>query len=93
VVRTGTTKRVSARSKKICVASARIFLPAPERIPARFRFTGLSEFAEPLLALVNELAREAAFPDTEFDRERRQKLEEVKLERTQPGIFGERAIA
>ena len=50
-------------------------------------FAGLSEFAEPLLALVNELAREAAFPEAEFERERRQKLEEVKLERTQPGFL------
>jgi len=38
-------------------------------------FSGLSEFAEPLLGLVNELAREAAFPEAEFERERRQKLE------------------
>jgi len=36
---------------------------------------------------VNELAREAAFPEAEFERERRQKLEEVKLERTQPGFL------
>ncbi len=35
----------------------------------------------------NELAREAAFPAAEFERERRQKLEEVKLERTQPGFL------
>src|SRR5258708_23770159 len=54
-------------------------------------FAGLSDQAEPLLQLVNELAREAAFPATEFERERRQKLEEVKLERTQPGFLaGER---
>src|SRR5712672_4643584 len=50
-------------------------------------FAGLSELAEPLLQLVNELAREAAFPESEFERERRQKLEEVKLERTQPGFL------
>ena len=54
-------------------------------------FAGLSEFAEPLLKLVNELAREASFPAPEFERERRQKLEEVKLERTSPGFLaGER---
>ena len=54
-------------------------------------FAGLSDHAEPLLQLVNELAREATFPTAEFDRERRQKLEEVKLERTQPGFLaGER---
>jgi zinc protease len=40
---------------------------------------------------VNELAREASFPAPEFERERRQKLEEVKLERTSPGFLaGER---
>jgi len=36
---------------------------------------------------VNELAREASFPEGEFERERRQKLEEIKLERTQPGFL------
>jgi zinc protease len=50
-------------------------------------FAGLSDHAEPLLQLVNELAREATFPAAEFERERRQKLEEVKLERTQPGFL------
>jgi zinc protease len=54
-------------------------------------FAGLSDHAEPLLQLMNELAREATFPAAEFERERRQKLEEVKLERTQPGFLaGER---
>ncbi len=54
-------------------------------------FAGLSDHAEPLLQLVNELAREATFPAAEFERERRQKFEEVKLERTQPGFLaGER---
>jgi zinc protease len=50
-------------------------------------FAGLSEFAEPLLSLVQELAREASFPESEFERERRQKLEEVKLAHTQPGFL------
>jgi zinc protease len=36
---------------------------------------------------VNELAREASFPEAEFERERRQKLEEVKLERTHPDFL------
>ena len=30
-------------------------------------FAGLSEFSQPILQLVNELAREAAFPEPEFD--------------------------
>jgi zinc protease len=40
-----------------------------------------------LLGLVNELARDASFVDGEFERERRLKLEEVKLDRTQPGFL------
>src|SRR5262249_44373327 len=50
-------------------------------------FAGLSEFAEPLLSLVQELAQQASFPEPEFERERRQKLEEVKLDHTQPGFL------
>jgi zinc protease len=50
-------------------------------------FAGLSEFAQPLLELIRELAQDATFPEAEFERERRQKLEEVKLERTQPGFL------
>ena len=38
--------------------------------------------------MVRELATEAAFPQGEFERERRQKIEEVKLDRTQPGFLG-----
>jgi len=37
--------------------------------------------------LVNELAREASFPQAEFERERRQKLEEVKMQRTEPDFL------
>jgi predicted Zn-dependent peptidase len=36
---------------------------------------------------VNELARVASFPEAEFEREQRQKLEQVKLERTEPGFL------
>ena len=50
-------------------------------------FSGLAEFAEPLLGLVNELAREASFPEGEFERERRQMLEAVRVERTTPGFL------
>src|SRR6266849_8635930 len=62
----------------------------PKRIPFRSftaSFFSARETQRSLLALVNELAREASFPEVEFERERRQKLEEVKLERTQPGFL------
>jgi len=50
-------------------------------------FAGLSELAEPLLQLVNELAREASFPEAEFERERRQLVEGLRIERTTPGFL------
>jgi zinc protease len=87
VVRTGTTKRASRRIEEdLRCIGADLSSTAGSDISA-ISFTGLSEFAEPLLALVNELAREAVFPEGEFERERRQKLEEVKLQRTEPGFL------
>jgi zinc protease len=87
VVRTGTQKRVSRQIEEdLRRIGAALSSHAGSDISA-ISFTGLSEFAEPLLDLVQELAREASFPEAEFERERRQKLEEVKLERTQPGFL------
>src|SRR5260221_11635395 len=90
-VRTGTAKRASRQIEEgLRRLGANLSSNAGQDTSA-ISFGGLSEFAEPLLALVNELAREASFPEAEFERERRQKLEEVKLERTQPGFLaGER---
>ena len=91
VVRTGTQKRASRQLEEdLRSIGADLSSDAGSDISA-ISFTGLSEFAEPLLNLVQELAREASFPEGEFERERRQKLEEVKLNRTQPGFLaGER---
>ena len=84
VVRTGTQKRASRQLEEdLRGIGADLSTEAGSDVSA-ITFTGLSEFAEPLLDLVHELAREASFPEGEFERERRQKLEEVKLNRTQP---------
>src|SRR5215472_13499815 len=87
VVRTGTAKRVSRTIEEDLRRIGADLSSNAGSDTSAISFAGLSEFAEPLLALVNELAREASFPEAEFDRERRQKLEEVKLERTQPGFL------
>ncbi len=91
VVRTGTSKRASRQIEEdLRRVGADLSTNAGSDTSA-ISFAGLSEFVEPLLGLVNELAREASFPEAELERERRQKLEEVKLERTQPGFLaGER---
>jgi zinc protease len=52
---------------------------------------GLAEFSGGILELMADLARHASFPTQEFERERRQRLEELKIERTTPGFLaGER---
>jgi len=91
VVRTGTAKRASRQIEEDLRRLGADLSSSAGHDTSAISFGGLSEFAEPLLDLVNELAREASFPEAEFERERRQKLEEVKLERTQPGFLaGER---
>ena len=91
VVRTGTAKRASRQIEEDLRRLGADLGTSAGQDTSAISFAGLSEFAEPLLQLVNELAREASFPEGEFERERRQKLEEVKLERTSPGFLaGER---
>ena len=50
-------------------------------------FAALSEFAPKILELVAELATEASFPQEEFEREQRQKLEELSISRTTPDFL------
>ncbi|HUK29870.1 MAG TPA: pitrilysin family protein [Candidatus Acidoferrum sp.] len=87
VVRTGTAKRVSRQIEEDLRRVGADLSTSAGSDTSAISFAGLSEFAEPLLGLVDELAREALFPEGEFERERRQKLEEVKLERTEPGFL------
>jgi len=87
VVRTGTSKRASRQIEEDLRRIGADLSSNAGSDTSAISFAGLSELSEPLLGLVNELAREAAFPEAEFERERRQKLEEVKLERTQPGFL------
>jgi len=87
VARTGTTKRASRQIEEDLRGIGAELSSGAGADTSAISFSGLSEFAEPLLGLVNELAREGSFPEGEFERERRQKLEEVKMERTQPGFL------
>src|SRR5713226_9731641 len=91
MVRTGTAKHSSREVEELLRGLGADLSVSAGQDNSAISFAGLSDHAEPLLQVVNELAREATFPAAEFERERRQKLEEVKLERTQPGFLsGER---
>lgn len=87
IVRTGTVKRASRKIEEDLRRLGADLGCSAGADTSAISFAGLSEYAEPLLEMVNELAREASFPQAEFERERRQKLEEVKLERTEPGFL------
>jgi zinc protease len=91
VLRTGTARRTSRQIEEDLRRVGADLGTSAGQDTSTVSFAGLSEFAEPLLQLVSELSRDATFPEAEFERERRQKLEEVKLERTSPGFLaGER---
>jgi zinc protease len=91
VVRTGTAKRSSRQIEEALRGLGADLSSSAGSDNSAIAFAGLADHAEPLLEMVNELAREASFPEGEFERERRQKLEEVKLSRTEPGFLaGER---
>ncbi len=91
MVRTGTAQHSSREIEELLRGLGADLSVSAGQDNSSISFAGLSDHAEPLLQLMNELAREATFPAAEFERERRQKLEEVKLERTQPGFLaGER---
>src|SRR6202035_2149103 len=87
VLRTGTQKRASRQIEEDLRRIGADLSSSAGADTSAIAFAGLSEFVEPLLRAVDELAREASFPESEFERERRQKLEEVKLERTSPGFL------
>ena len=91
MVRTGTAQHSSREIEELLRGLGADLSVNAGQDNSSISFAGLSDHAEPLLQLMNELAREATFPAAEVERERRQKLEEVKLERTQPGFLaGER---
>ena len=48
---------------------------------------GLAEFSDGLFELLADLARNASFPEDQFERERRQKIEGLRVERTTPGFL------
>jgi zinc protease len=83
VARTGTTKRTSREIEEDLRRWG---------ADLSIGFGGLSEFSRPLLELAAEIAREAAFPADQFERERRQKLDELRIARTTPDFLANERI-
>ena len=91
VMRTGTTVRTSRQIEEDLRRMGADLSSAAGADNSVISFAGLVDFSEHLLRLVSELAQQASFPADEFERERRQLIEGLKIERTTPGFLaGER---
>ncbi len=49
--------------------------------------SGIADFSEGLLEMLADLARNASFPEEEFERERRQRIEGLRIQRTTPDFL------
>ncbi|HXW55418.1 MAG TPA: pitrilysin family protein [Candidatus Cybelea sp.] len=87
VVRTGTLSRTSRQVEEDLRRMGADLGTHAGADSSSIGISGLAEFSSGLLGLVADLARHASFPENEFERERRQKLEELKIERTTPGFL------
>jgi zinc protease len=87
VVRTGTVSRSSRQIEEDLRRMGASLGTMAGADSSAIAISGLSEFADRLLAMVADLAQHASFLPAEFERERRQRVEELKIERTTPGFL------
>jgi len=91
VVRTGTASRPSRQIEEDLRRMGASLGTHAGADSSSVSVVGLAEFSDGILELIADLARHASFPAEEFERERRQRFEELKIERTTPGFLaGER---
>ena len=87
VMRTGTSSRVSRRIEEDLRRMGAGLGTHAGADSSSIAASGLAEFSSGILELMADLARNASFPEDEFERERRQRFEELKIERTTPGFL------
>jgi len=87
VVRTGTASRPSRRIEEDLRRMGADLGTHAGADSSVISISGLAEFSEKMLDLVADLARHASFPADEFERERRQRFEELRVERTTPSFL------
>lgn len=88
VIRTGTASRTSRQIEEELRRLGAGLGTMSGADSSAIAISGLSESARGILAMIEDLARHASFLPGEFERERRQRLEELKIERTTPGFLG-----
>src|SRR4029077_4855036 len=87
VARTGTTRRTSREIEEDLRRMGSDLASGAGADTSVISFAGLTEFSNDLLGLVSELAQQASFPADEFERERRQLIEGLRIERSTPGFL------
>ena len=87
VARTGTERRTSREIEEDLRRMGADLSTGAGADTSVISFDGLVDHSNDLLALVSELARRASFPADEFERERRQLVEGLKIERTTPSFL------
>ncbi len=87
VVRTGTVSRTSRQIEEDLRRMGASLGTSAGADASAIAVSGLAEFADKILALIADLAQHASFLPNEFERERRQRVEELKIERTTPGFL------
>lgn len=88
VIRTGTVSRTSRQIEEELRRMGASLGTMSGADSSAIAISGLSEATEGILAMIEDLARHASFLPNEFERERRQRVEELKIERTTPGFLG-----
>ena len=87
VVRTATTNRDSRAIEEDLRRMGADLSTSAGADTSAISIGGLAEAAEGMLGLVFDLAKNASFPADQFERERRQKIEELRIERTTPSFL------
>jgi zinc protease len=87
VARTGTTRRTSRQIEEDLRRMGSDLSSGAGADTSVISFAGLVDFSNDLLGLVSELAQHASFPEDEFERERRQLVEGLRIERSTPGFL------
>ncbi|MGB8439006.1 MAG: pitrilysin family protein [Candidatus Acidiferrales bacterium] len=87
VVRTGTASRASRQIEEDLRRMGADLGTHAGADSSAISLSGLAEFSEGIFEMMADLARNASFPAEEFERERRRKIEGLRIERTTPAFL------
>jgi zinc protease len=87
IVRLGTASRPSRRIEEDLRRMGADLGTSAGADSSAISISGLAEFSPGVLDLLADLARNASFPAEELERERRRRIETLRIERTTPGFL------